>query len=667
MTTSRLGLLFGFLCSGMGLAATLAAVSCGGGIGSPTTTTTTTTTNPTTPTPTPTDISVSVSPKLASVVVTSQTQQFRAAVTGDAKNLGVTWSVDSVKGGSAVVGQITAAGLYTPPASAGSHTVVASSVADSTKSDSASIAVTDLSGVFTYHNNLSRDGTNVQEYALTPQTVNQASFGKLFSCSLDGAAYTQPLWTPNLNTGGSRHNVIFVATEHDSLYALDADTSPCSQIWYVNLLDSAHGGTAGETPVPAAHVKPLRQIQPEIGVTGTPVIDPASATLYVASTSEDPKGSFHPRLHALDLSSGSEKFSGPIDVSAWVPGTGYDSSGGIVSFNPQKQLQRSALALANGTVYVAWASYGDADPYHGWIIGYDAATLAQRAVWSDSSNARRGGIWMAGGAPAVDSAGNLFFSTGNGTFDANSGTAPNNDFGDSILNLSSAVGLSVADWFTPFNQQFLDSGDFDLGSGGVVLLPDQNSGPPHLLVAGGKEGRLYLLNRDSMGHFCGSCTTTDTNVVQTFKITTGFFCTPAFWQNALYFAGSIQGANTGDQLKRLLFNPSSGQFNRSPVSRSAFTFNFPGATPSISSQQSLNGIVWAIDASHSNPNAPFQPGPAVLFAYDATDLSKKLWDSSQAGGNRDQAGDAVKFMVPTVANGKVYISTRTELDVYGLL
>jgi len=663
MMTLRQGLLSALLSCGIGLSATLVLVGCGGGgIGSPTTTPTTTPTTNNTP---PTNVSVSVSPKLAAVVVTSQTQQFRATVTGDNKNLGVTWSVDGVSGGNAAVGQVTAAGLYTAPASAGSHRVLASSVADSTKSDSASIAVTDLSGVFTYHNNLARDGTNVQEYALTPQTVNPVTFGKLFSCSLDGAAYTQPLWMPNLKIGRATHNVVFVATEHDSAYAFDADTSPCSQIWQVNLLDAAHGGTAGETPVPWGHVPPLKAIQPEIGVTGTPVIDPASATLYVASTSEDPTGSFHQRLHALDLTTGSEKFGGPIPVSASVPGTAYDSAGGIVTFNPQKELQRSALTLANGVVYVAWASYGDGDPYHGWIIGYDAATLAQRAVLNDSSDARRGGIWMSGGAPAVDTTGNLFLSTGNGDFDANSGTAPNTDFGDSILKLNTAAGLSVADWFTPFNQKILDLKDTDLGASGVVLLPDQNSGPPHLLASGGKEGRLYLINRDSMGHYCVSCTTTDTNVVQSFMISTGFFCTPAFWQNALYFAGSLQWH--GDKLKRLLFNPSSGQFNPSPVSQSAFTFNFPGATPSISSQGSLNGIVWAIDASGSNPNVPFPPGPAVLYAYDATNLSKELWDSSQAGGKRDKAGGAVKFMVPTVANGKVYIGTRTELDVYGLL
>jgi hypothetical protein len=289
------------------------------------------------------------------------------------------------------------------------------------------------------------------------------------------------------------------------------------------------------------------------------------------------------------------------------------------------------------------------------------------AVFNDSANGQRGGIWMSGGAPAADSSGKLYLVTGNGTFDADSGTAPNTDFGNSILKISRTSGLSVVDWFTPFNQDFLNMNDGDLGSSGVVLLPDQSSGVAHLLVSGGKEGRLYLVNRDSMGHFCASCTTTDTNVVQSFMATTGFFCTPAFWQNALYFAGSLQGVGNGDHLNRLAFDPSKGLFNSSPASQSAFVFNFPGATPSISSRGSSNGIVWAVDSSHSDPNVDFQPGPAVLFAYDATDLSNELWNSSQASGNRDQAGGAVKFTVPTVANGKVYIGTRTELDVYGLL
>jgi len=485
---------------------------------------------------------------------------------------------------------------------------------------------------------------------------------------MDGATYTQPLWIPNLNIGGREHNVVFVATEHDSTYALDADSSPCSQVWQVSLLDAAHGGIAGETPLQASDVYEPNEanIEPEIGVTGTPVIDPVSNTLYVVSASKDLSGSFHQRLHALDLSSGGEKFGGPIEVSASVPGTGYDAVSGGVSFNPKTQLQRSALALAGGVVYVAWSSYADIDPYHGWVIGFDAATLAQKAVFNDSSNGSRGGIWMSGGAPAVDNA-HLFLSTGNGTFDASTGIAPDNDFGSTVLQLSLEAGLSVTDYFTPFNQSLLTSSDDDLDSGGVVLLPDQSSGPPHLLVAGGKTGLLYLINRDSMGHFCVLCTATDTNIVQSFAAGRGFFCTPVFWQNALYYAGSKQGVNHGDRLKRFLFNPSSGQFNPSPDSQSDYTFNFPGATPSISSQGSSNGIVWVIDSSHAIPNPPFPPGAAVLFAYDATDLSKDLWDSTQASNQRDQAGVAVKFTVPTVANGKVYIGTQTELDVYGLL
>jgi hypothetical protein len=648
-------LLSGFRCGGIALSATLGLIGCGGSNGG------------SNGSPQPPTIAVSVTPKVAAVVVTSQTQQFHAAVTGDTKNLGITWSVDGISGGNDTVGQITSEGLYIPPASGGSHLVVASSVADSTKSDSANVAVTDLPGVFTYHNNLSRDGTNEQEFALKPETVNEATFGKLFSCALDGAAYTQPLWIPSVDVGGAKHNVVVVGTEHDTAYLFDADTSPCSQIWHANLLDAAHGGTASEIPVPGAHVEPELFIQPEIGITGTPVIDPVSHTIYFVTTSEGPIGTFHQRLHALDLTTGTEKFGGPINIAVSVSGTGYDALGGTISFKPKTQLQRSALALVNGVVYVAWASYGDKDPYHGWIIGYDAATLARVVVFNDSPNGQRGGIWMSGGALAADSQGNLYFSTGNGTFDAPSSTAPNDDFGNTILRIDTRSGFSVVDWFTPFDQDMLNMRDRDLGSSGVVLLPDQVSGTPHLLVSGGKEGRLYLVNRDFMGHFCASCTMLDTNVLQTFMASPGFFCTPAFWLDALYFAGSVHGIGHGDRLKRLAFDPSTGEFNPSPASQSSFTFNFPGATPSISSQGTSNGIVWAVDSSHSDPNVDFQPGPAVLFAYDASDLSKELWDSSQATGNRDQAGGAVKFMVPTVANGKVYIGTRTELDVYGLL
>ncbi len=299
-----------------------------------------------------TTVPVSVSPRAAAVVVTTQTQQFTAWVTSNAS---VTWSVDGVPGGNSTTGQISTSGLYTPPSSPGTHSVSATSVANSTESATASVAVTDLGGVFTYHNNLSRDGTNTQEYALTAANVNPSRFGKLFSCPVDGATYTQPLWVPALNISGGIHNVILVATEHDSLFAFDADAKPCVQYWQVNLLDTAHGGTATEGPVPwlIGTVYPVGygygDIQPEVGVTGTPVIDPTSNTIYLVSKSEDTATStFYQRLHALDLATGSEKFNAPVLIAASVPGIGDGSSNGILDFDPQNENQRSGLALAGG-------------------------------------------------------------------------------------------------------------------------------------------------------------------------------------------------------------------------------------------------------------------------------------------------------------------------------
>jgi hypothetical protein len=594
-------------------------------------------------------------------VAVTQTVQFKATVTGDPTN-SVTWSVDGAAGGSAAVGTISSGGFYTPPAGGGTHSVQATSTVDTTKSGSATIAVTDLTGVVTYHNNVARDGTNTQEYALTTSSVTTTSFGKIFFCPVDGAAYTQPLWVPGLNIGGVLRNIIFVATQHDSVYAFDADVSPCSQLWHADLLDTAHGGTSGETTVPTGDVgSGFQDIQPEIGVTGTPVIDLASGTLYVVSKSEGPAGSFHQRLHAMDLITGDEKFAGPVNITASVPGTGDGSVGGMLNFNRRNQHQRSGLTLVNGTVYIVWASHEDHDPYHGWVIGYDAASLAQVAVFNADPNGSRGGIWMSGGAPAVDAVGSLYLSTGNGTFDGNSVTPPNNDFGDTVMKVGTSSSLSLVDWFTPFNQAFLDGQDIDLGSSGVVILPDQTSGPVHLLVAGGKEGKLYLLDRDAMGNYCAACTTTDTNILQSFLATPAIFGTPAFWQNKLYLGG------TADALSLFAFDATTGIFNTVASSRSATSFQFPGPTPSLSAQGAAGGVLWAIDSSTYGVPSAFGTGPAILHAYDAANLSSELWNSSQAANNRDTAGNAVKFTVPTVANGRVYIGTRTEIDVYGLL
>jgi hypothetical protein len=645
---------------------------------------------------------VAISPAqvaLASAGQVPQTQQFSATVTGNVKDLTVTWSVDSIADGNATVGTISASGLYTPPAAGGTHTITATSVALSTATASASVAVTDLPGVFTYHNDLSRDGANTQEYELAPAMITTATFGKVFSCPVDGAVYAQPLWVPGVTINGAVHNVIYVATQHDSVFAFDADANPCVQLWQASLLDSAHGGTAGEGPVVWEDVGYCYgDVYPEVGVTGTPVIDPSSNTIYMVSASEIPgpnsgncslpAGSYFHRLHALDITTGDEKFNAPVTIAAQVAGIGDGSSGGMLSFTSQLHHNRSGLALAGGTVYVPFAAHEDATPYHGWLFGYSTATsdlTVAPSVFNTTPNGvggqnggADGGIWGGGGAPAVDSSGDIYVATGNGIFDQGTGMSLQGDYGDSVLNLSppAAPGASmqVNGWFSPDDEYSLEGGDVDLGSGAPVLLPDQTVGPQHLLVQLGKDGVVYLINRDSMGSFNASTN----QVVQYFQATTGFWGTPAFWQNNLYFAGA------GDVLRQFTFDPSTG-FATTSSSQSGIAFGFPDVSPSVSSQGSSNGIVWAIDAGlygYASPNAPpvnNQPfncyvspvpapcmGPAILHAYNATNLAVEYWNSSIAG-SRDQAGNAVKFVPPTIANGKVYVSTRTEVDVYGLL
>jgi len=613
----------------------------------------------------PPSVKVIVHPLGTSVVAGSQTQQFTATVNGDPKNLGVTWAVDGIAGGNSSSGGISAAGLYSAPASAGTHTVTATSVADTSKSASATIGVSDLGGITTYHYDLARDGVNAHEFALSTANVRATNFGKLFSCAVDGAVYAEPLWLPALNINGAVHNVIFVATQHDSLYAFDADASPCQQLWHASLLDALHGGVAVETPVYWADVgSGYQDIIPEIGVTGTPVIDSASGTLYVISKSETSGPVFYQRLHAIDVTTGNEKFNAPKNISASVPGTGDGSSGGVLAFNLQSEGQRAGLALVNGVVYVCWASHEDTYPYHGWILGYNAANVQQTVgIFNTTSNGGLGGIWMGGGAAAADSNGNLFVSTGNGVFDANMGSVPNNDYGDSLLKIGTSGGLTLLDYFTPDDQATLALYDTDLGSGGVVLLPDQTVGPvAHLLISGGKEGILYLVDRDNMGHFQA---VSNSQIVQSFFADQGSFTTPVFWQNNLYVAGAVQG--TGDNLRMYNFTSASGQFNTTTASLSSHSFFFPGATPVVSASGTTNGIAWAVDTSGYGVPSPKGTSPAVLYAFDASNVGTELWDSSQALNQRDQAGNAVKFTVPTVANGKVYIGTRTEVDVYGLL
>jgi hypothetical protein len=595
----------------------------------------------------PTGVSVTLTPKRGGLTV-SQSLGFTATVANDVGSAGVTWSATA----GSFSNQSTTSAVYVAPVSPGVITVTATSNADVTKSASATIGVTDLAGVVTYHNDLSRDGVNAQEYALTTANVTTATFGKLFSCTIDSPAYAQPLWVANLTIGGGTHNVILAASSRDTVYAFDADANPCVTYWSKPLL------AAGETFLSNNDVG-TSDISTDVGIVGTPVIDPATKTLYVVSKSKNqgtscsPSSSCHQRLHALSLSDGSEQFNGPVDItsSISVPGTGDGSSGGNVAFNTLRQNQRPGLALVNGIVYVAWASHGDNDPYHGWVMGFNASNIAQApAVFNDSPNGSRSGIWMGGGAPAADTSNNLYVITGNGTYD---GTT-NSDFGDSFLKLNTSSGIAIADWFTPADQATLEGNDADFGSGGAAILVDQPSSPvPHLVIGGGKEGNLFLLNRDNLGH-----NNSTNQVVQTLSFGNGIFATAAFWNNALYLAG------VGGPLKMFSFNTATGKFNASLSSQSGGSYGFPGATPSVSAGGTSGGIVWALDnRAYGTPCC--SNGPTVLHAYDATNVATELWNSSQGSGNT--AGNAVKFTVPTVANGKVYVGTRSEIDVFGLL
>jgi len=600
---------------------------------------------------TPPPITISITPTSATVQV-GHTQQFTATVQ-NSSNTAVTWQVNGTTGGDSSHGTISNSGLYAAPFSVPSPatvTVAAIAQADPTKSASASVLITMTSvvspGVFTHHNDNARSGQNLQEIILTPANVNQTQFGKIFSCAVDGYVYAQPLYVPNLviPRAGTR-NAVLVATEHDSVFAFDADNPACLQLWTTSFINPA----AGITTVPSDDVD-SGDISPEVGITGTPVIDPQSNTLYVVARTKE-NGSYFQRLHALDIATGAEKFGAPVVIQASVPGTGDASVGGIVSFDALRENQRTALLLSNGVVYAAFASIGDVDPYHGWLLGYNATTLQQVAVFNTTPDGSQGGIWQSGGGASADSDGNIYVVVGNGTFDADVGAR---DFGDSFLKLStSAGGFNLADFFTPHNQADLSANDFDLGSTDPLLLPDQTgTAHPHLVLAAGKDGNGYLVDRDNMGHFNPN---DNHQIVQTIAISSsGFFVfsSPAFWQNNVYFAPNRESLKA--------FHLSGGLLSASPTSQSSATFGY-GATPSISANGSTNGIVWLLDSGGYQPSTP-----AILYAYDATDVSKELYDSTLAG-DRDRAGLAVSFAVPMVANGKVYVGGQFQLTVFGPL
>ena len=504
---------------------------------------------------------------------------------------------------------------------------------------SAQVAVT------TQHNDNYRTGQNMSETVLTPANVNKTQFGKLFTQAVDGYVYAQPLYVPGVNIAGKgTHNVVYVATEHDSVYALDADSNAganASPLWQKSFINP--GG--GVNVVTSSDVS-CNDLVPEIGITGTPAIDLTSGTIYlVAKTKES--GNFVQRLHALDITSGAEKFGGPIVIQAQFPGTA--DGGKKVVFDPFREAQRAGLLVQNGIVYIGWASHCDIGPYHGWVMAYDAQTLQQKGVWNATPNGGLGGFWQAGAGIAADSNNLLYIASGNGTFDKN---IKGKDYGDSIVKLGFNVSakLVAKDYFTPHDEAFLEQTDTDLGSGGVLLVPDRvGQTNPYLLVQVGKEGTVYVTRRNRMGKFNPN---DDSQILQNLPgAVGGMWGMPAFWNNNVYFGG------VGDNLKTFSMNPANGLLSNTPVSNTSTFFNYPGTTPSISANGTSNGIVWAIQTDHN---------PAVLHAYDATNLGTELYNTAQNGA-RDNPGNAVKFTVPTVANGKVYVPAQKQLSVYGLL
>ncbi len=500
--------------------------------------------------------------------------------------------------------------------------------------------------VITYHYDNMRTGQNVNELTLTPANVNVNTFGKLGEFAVDGLVDGQPLLLSNLVIPGvGTKNVLYAATENDSIYAFDADSITAkggTVLWQTTALLS------GETP---SDNRGCSQVQPKIGITSTPVIDRLRNAIYLVAMSKDTSGIYYQRIHALDLATGAELFGGPTTIQATYSGTGDNSSNGSVVFDAKQYKERPGLLELNGTIYTMWSSHCDHRPYTGWIIAYSADTLAQTSVLNLVPNGSEGAIWMAGAAPAADASGNIYFIMGNGDFDTtlnSSGFPTDGDCGNCFAKMSSTTPLSLLDYFTPLNTVAESYSDTDFGSGGELLLPDivDNAGNTHHLAVGsGKDANIYVVDRDDMGKFNGKAD----NIYQliTGQLAGGVWAKPSYFNNAVYY-----GANN-DSIKA--FPIVNGMLATSPSSRSGHTFSYPGAAPTISASGTTNGIVWVVENVY----------PAVLHAYDASNLSNELYNSTQASGGRDNFS-ANKFITPVVANGKLYVGTSTSVAVFGL-
>jgi len=589
-----------------------------------------------------------------------------AASVGGTQPIQLQWQHNGVNLPNATASALTLASLRANQA--GSYTLVASNLLGSTSSVPAILTVLSppnpsTLNVITYHYDNTRQGANTNETILTPANVNVSTFGRLIQYSTDGYIYAQPLYVSGLVIPGEgTHNVVFVATENDSVYAFDADSNAGTNgglLWHVNLgaAVSSYSGEFG-TRYQGTY---YGDIVPVVGITGTPVIDLASGTLYVSVHTREVGATtnYYHRIHALNITNGAEQFYSPVVVTNSVPGIGVESTNGVVSFDPVNENQRPGMTLAGGMVYAAYGSYADTDPYHGWVLGFNATNLAQSAKYAFNTtpnatvatfgpNAAEGALWMGGNGLCVDTSNNLYFATANGSFSANTNGG---DYSDSFVKLFTANGLAVADYFTPYNQSTLAVNDTDLGSGGTILLPDSvgSAAHPHLMVGAGKEGTIHLVDRDNMGRFNS---TNDSQIVQEARgVMGGVWSTPAYFNNHIYYQPS------GDVMRAFLIT--NGILGPTPMSVSGTSFSALGGTPFITANGVNNGIVWTLQS-----DAYGSGGPAILHAYNATNLAHELYNSSQNLA-RDNPGGAIKMTAPMAVNGKVFVGSQYALSIFG--
>ena len=570
-----------------------------------------------------------------------QTATFSVAATGAAP-LTYQWTENGMPVGGNSASYTT--GATTAADNGDTFSVKVSNAAGSQTSNPATLSVTmnvaSGTDVTTYKNDLARTAQNLSETVLTISNVKSATFGLKRSLSVTGKVDAQPLYLSQLNIGGAMHNTVFVATEHDLVYAFDSDNG--ATLWSVSV---AHGESPSDN-------RGCGQVSPEIGVTATPVIDRnagAHGAIYVVAMTKDGGGVYHQRLHALDITNGSELFGGPKDITATYP-----NASGQTTFDPGQYKERPGLLLLNNMVYTMWSSHCDFTPYTAWIMAYNQTTLAQTIVFNLAPNSSGGGpsIWMSGGAPAVDSAGNIYVLAANGVFETtlDANKFPNKgDYGNAFVKLSTSNNtLAVADYFQEAGEMSENAGDVDLGSGGAMVLPDlTDSGnvTHHLAVGAGKDGHLYVVDRESMGKFNSG----SNNIWQDLAgaLPGGIWSTPAYFNNTVYYG------DVGGTLKA--FAITNARLSTTPTAQSINRFGYPGTSPAISADGSANGIVWAAE----------NLSPAVLHAYNAANLNE-LYNSAQAGA-RDQCGNGNKFITPTIADGKVFLGTQNSVCVFGLL